>query len=219
MTTEQLYFQLHLLINENNTLKNTEIEKAHFVALFNRERIKWVNQKLPETNNSDKINVLHEILVSSVPLTINSTTTRSTSFNLPQNYYWLASIEIYLKKDTCKKVGYCDLIHPKEIEVYLKDADNCPSFDWNYTIAELVGNNILKVYKDDFEIDSINLTYWRNPTLIDLAGYIHLDNTVSSNIDSELNDIYLEEILDRTALEIQREFGNGQSFQLAQNRM
>lgn len=217
MKSEELYYQLHILIAENNSLKNMKISKPHFVQLFNREALKWVDNKLRNSNNSERINALQELL-NTAPLLQKTTTVSFTEFELPENYYWYASTSVVFSKGNCKKIGYVDLVHPKEPEIYLKDANNSPSFDWNYSIAELT-NSTYKVYKDDFTIDSVNLTYWKTPTKIDLAGYKNLVNGEDSqDIDSELSEIYLMEILDNVCLEIAREFENGNTFQLAQTR-
>lgn len=217
MKSEELYYQLHILIAENNSLKNMKISKPHFVQLFNREALKWVNKKLENSNSSERINILQELL-DTASLLQKTTTVSFTEFSLPEDYYWLASTNVEFSKGDCRKVGYVDLVHPKEVEVYLKDANNSPSFDWNYSIAELT-NSTYKVYKDDFTIDSVNLTYWKTPTKIDLAGYKNLVNGEDSqDIDSELSEIYLMEILDNVCLEIAREFENGNTFQLAQTR-
>ncbi len=61
MKSEELYYQLHILIAENNSLKNMKISKPHFVQLFNREALKWVDNKLRNSNKSERINALQEL--------------------------------------------------------------------------------------------------------------------------------------------------------------
>jgi hypothetical protein len=61
MTSEELYYEFHLLVNKNNSQQNINIEKPHFVQLYNREQERWVGSVLKTGNNSNQINDLQEL--------------------------------------------------------------------------------------------------------------------------------------------------------------
>jgi hypothetical protein len=53
-----------------------------------------------------------------------------------------------------------------------------------------------------------------------LEGYVHLDNGLpSTTIDQKLDDIYQFQILDRVALEFQREMDNNNQVNILQTKI
>jgi hypothetical protein len=75
------------------------------------------------------------------------------------------------------------------------------------------------VYKTDFNIESVFLTYYRYPKAIDLEGYIKVGGGASVNINPELPDDSVDEVIDMCALEVQRANENIQGFNLSRDRI
>ena len=70
MTVQELYYEFHLLINKNNEDVKINIEKLHFVTIFNRELDRWLSETLNSLDNSLKVAYLQELLISNKPLEI-----------------------------------------------------------------------------------------------------------------------------------------------------
>lgn len=76
----------------------------------------------------------------------------------------------------------------------LADEFNKPSYDYRdafYTIGE----EGIRVYKGDFNVDKLFLSYYRYPNPVDISGYIKSDNSSSTDIDPELDDKLVDIIL------------------------
>lgn len=218
MTAEELYYELHLLINKNNNNRNINIEKPHFVTLFNREYDKWLYDVLNKKNNDSSINDLQELLVVDLPLNPLQINTNYNIYKLPSNFFNLSEVKISAVKENITKTLFVYNIHPKELNVYLQDEFSKPSFEWEESICIISENNLI-VYKDQFEIEQMFLSYYKNSQTIDLAGYTKLDGTMSVNRNLILSSVYQRQILDRVAKELTREFENVQAFQMAQERI
>jgi len=219
MTTPELYFECQLLLNKGGTGLYSDVPVATFVTIFNREQEKWLKLNLPKAADTDDIQNFQQLLVPEYPLVKQDVTSKYVSFLLPED--WFSIDQIHPAKATQQKVTrnlYVRFIKNKNINELLQDPLNNPSFDWEETFA-FVGNEQLHVYYTDFSIDSISISYYKKPNKIDLIGYTNFDKLPSKTVNSNLDDVYLREILDMTVRELQRIFENPQGFQLAQERI
>lgn len=218
MTSEELYYELHLLVNKNNSQNNINIEKPHFIQLFNREFDKWLYQVINNKNKDDSVNDLQELLITNKLLELVEKKETYNIYALPDDFFNYSESKLETVKNDCASKMFVYNIHPKEINVYLQDEFSKPSFEWEETIASISQNN-LYIYKEDFEINKCFLSYYKDLENIELEGYIKLNGEYSKNIDIDLSDVYKRQILDRVAKEITREFENVQAFQLSQERL
>lgn len=218
MTSEELYYELHLLVNKNNTSQNINIEKPHFVQLFNREFDKWLYEVLNKKNRDDSVNDIQELLVSELLLKPSEIKNNYIIYLLPDNYFNYSEVKLKCSKQGITKLVYAYNIHPKELNVYLQDEFSKPSFEWEETITTVSGNK-LYVYKSDFEVEECYLSYYKSADKIELKGYVKLDGSLSKDINIDLSSIYQRQVLDRVAKEISREFEDVNKFQLAQERL
>ena len=100
----------------------------------------------------------------------------------------------------------------------LQNGNQSPSFDYQETIA-LINNNRVSVYKDDFAVNEVYLTYYREPIDLDIAGYQKIDGSMSSDVQVDLDDKSIEEIINLTALEAVRNTESIEQNNLAQARV
>jgi len=218
MTTEELYYEFHLLINKNNSQQNINIDKPHFVQLFNREYDRWLYEVLNTKNRDNSINDLQELLVTDFKLTPLEIKENYNIYKLPDNFFNFSEVKITAVKDKITKTLFVYNIHPKELNVYLQDEFSKPSFNWEESIC-LISENKLFVYKSDFTIEELFFSYYRNSQTVELAGYKKLDGKMSVNRDLNLSSVYKRQILDRVAKEIARQYENTTAFELSQTRV
>lgn len=219
MTTEELYYEFHLLVNKNNSQQNINVDKPHFVQMFNREYDRWLYEVLNTKNKDNSINDIQELLLSNVELKVSEIKDEFVIYNLPNNFFNYSECKLLASKgNISNKLIYVYNIHPKEINVYIQDEFSKPSFEWEETIATIADNK-LQVYKTDFNINKCYLSYYKASENIDLEGYKKLDGSMSKNIDINLSSIYQRQILDRVAKEFARQYENTTQFQLAQERI
>lgn len=220
MTSEELYYEFHLLVNKNNSEQNINIEKSNFVQIYNREQERWLYNAIKDKNNSNRINDLQQLLVNNKELELSEIKHQYNIYELPVNHFEYVNTKINCSKNEINNVIYVYQIHPKEVNIYLQDEFNTPSFEWEETFCTLSENKLL-IYKSDFEINNVQYSYYKKPKQIDIKGYVKLESgRLSQNINNdELSDVYQRQILDETVKEIMRQYENSNGFQLSQERV
>jgi len=219
MTSEELYYEFHLLVNKNNSNQNVNIEKPHFIQLYNREQERWVYAVIKEKNNTDRINDIQQLLVTEKELMLSELKQNYDVYQLPLDHFEYVSVNINCLKNKIEKVIFVYQIHPKEVNVYLQDEFSTPSFEWEESFCT-TSEHKLFVYKNEFDITKVKYSYYKKPKKIELKGYVKLeDGKLSENINNEeLSEIYQRQILDEVVKEIMRQYENSNGFQLAQER-
>ena len=217
MTTEELYYEFHLLVNKNNSQGNINIEKPHFVQLFNREYDRWIYSVIQKKNKDFFINDIQELIVSNAETKLIQKRETFDIYDTPNDFFNYIECKIEASKEEETKTLFVYEIKPREVNVFQQDEFSSPSFEWEETFLTQSDNKLI-VYKSDFEIEKLFLTYYKAPEQIELAGYVTLFGKASVNKDIKLSSVYQRQILDGVVKEVMREYENQMGFQLAQER-
>jgi hypothetical protein len=80
----------------------------------------------------------------------------------------------------------------------LRDDNKKPSFEWAETFATLIGNDVNIYTNNDFEINSADLVYYRQPIKIQIQGCVDPYTNIQStqNVECEFKDDIIEVIID-----------------------
>lgn len=218
MTIQEAYKRFLLKINKNDTNTEVSISSAEFVIIFNEQSLVWLKEKIKQKASTDSINDLDQLLVSELELSNFQETKNHVDFDLPEDYFEFVTARAIAEKDNCEKELDIINIKPKEKNQWLRDDLNNPSFEWEETIS-IITNNKIEVYKEDFDINGILLSYYKKPNKIDIEGYIHIDKTPSKTIHPDLSDQNVNEIINRCASAVAMDYQNGESFQLQEQRI
>jgi hypothetical protein len=100
------------------------------------------------------------------------------------------------------------------LNLLLRDKAKQPNFDWAETFATLKGNNV-NVYTDGvFNVQQLDLIYYRQPVKIQVQGCVDpYTNTASVvNVPSEFKDDIIELIIDEAASIIAGDIESGNQF-------
>src|SRR5690606_22374286 len=101
-------------------------------------------------------------------LELDSTTTYSTKFKLPENFFDLGDIEAYATKEKCKNQKlFLYETSPENYTEYLRNTDTKPDFLWRESLYSL-SSDMVEIFRDDFTIEKVKMSYYRNPTEIKL---------------------------------------------------
>jgi hypothetical protein len=212
MTSREIYKRFLLKINKNDSNDGIAILPSHFILLFNTEAVRWLGEKLKgDTIGLDQLDTMLE---PNVELKLVKKYDDSYEFQLPDNFYRHASSFSIVNRGNCKgvKIFNFDKKAPGLTSI-LADDFNSPQFDFEET-PFIITHNKMKIFYDDFEIKKVFSTYYRVPTLIDIAGYEHLDGTPSTDIDSDLVPDSIDEVLNRVAVEVNRQYQDNESVAL-----
>lgn len=219
MTSLEAYKKFVLKIDNMNTGTNMDIGVGEFVLLYNEWQNKWMSSKYAGRSVQYLLNDIQNFVKVDDPLALSNSSDRYSQYALPSDYLDYVSSYTLASKGGCKgRTIYNHQVKMTDIDRHLKDINNWPSFEYHETPITVSQDNI-QVYKTDFSIDSVFLTYYRYPAKIDIAGYTKLDGTPSTNADPEMVDGLVDEVIDLCVLEVQRVSENGDGFQLSKDRI
>lgn len=194
MTIEQTYTEFLLLVNRNATNNNANVDFPRFVLLFNDYQLQFV-QWVIEKRNEDDIRYVQQISVPELSLVQNGITSLHTKFELPSNYFDFENIHIEGKKGCCGSERLLPFeVKSEDTEELIEDENNKPSFEYRETFYYIASGNVC-IFHGDFTISKALLTYYRYPNQVDIAGYVKLDGSASTSIDSEFDDKVVRRIL------------------------
>jgi hypothetical protein len=218
MTIGETYIRFLQLVNRNATNNKINVDKVRFVLLFNDIQNRFVRWKL-DKRNEDEIREIQRLLVQESPLVLNQSRDTHNSYSLPENYFDFANVWAKAKNDCCdpRRIHLFE-VKSEDVEEKLTDVNTQPSFEFNESFYYFSNDSIL-IYKKDFEIDKVYLTYYRYPTQIDIEGYIPLDGTTPQNIDPEFDDKVVNQILVAMAKEFSAINADTAGYQLDKDRL
>lgn len=181
---------------ENATNGGIKLDKARFVQLFNEEQNRLVLYLL-DKRNEDDIRYLQKLVVYSKDISKNRSIDNQISdlFSLPSDYFDFINVSGVFSRGECSASDF-NLWEAKNENVneLLADEFNKPSYDYRDTFYT-IGEEGVRVYKGDFNVDKLFLSYYRYPNPVDISGYIKSDNSSSTDIDPELDDKLVDIIL------------------------
>jgi len=219
MTPNDIYLSVITKLNKNLGTDNITVDKPRFVIAFNENQIRRVSLLL-ERKNDDSLREIQKLLVQNKQLTKVQTLDDRVVFKLPDDYFELSSSYVKSSKGTCKdkKLFLWEIKDPNYNEV-LSNSHLKPSFEYE-EVPYIVSENNLVVFKDStFDINNTFLSYYKYPTKIDIEGYIKTDNTVSSNINPELDERFINKVIAMTVEDLQRNTQDQLGFQLSKDRI
>jgi hypothetical protein len=219
MKAIELYKNFLLKINKNDTNSNISISKGEFVILYNEQKKVWLAEKVKNKSNDIDIHDLERLYVKDKEIKKSKSDSNSSHFELPVDFYIYDSSYSLAKKGKCVREIVNWLVKPRNVNILLGDTNNSPSFEYEETIC-IVSQNHLVVYKDEFDVNKVYISYYKEPIDIDIEGYIKFDGTMSTDIDPiDLDTKSISEIINRCAIETIRIYENPEGFGLAQNRI
>lgn len=220
--TLQLKFRERLNKISSNDYDN--IECWHIVEAFNKAQIEWVRRQIRGGNifqdgdeqSRRRIDDLQRLLTP-VPLPIQDRGIfYETVSELPDNYLEYKRIDVMATSECCDD--------PRPMQVYLAEEDNRaqllrdemkkPSFDWAETFSTLINNRARIFTNDDFKLGDAELTYYRFPIYIEIAGCVdpYTGQAPANNIESEFKDDIVELIIDEAVAIVAGDIESGNQF-------
>jgi hypothetical protein len=218
MTIQEAYIQFLNLVNRNATNNRTSVDKTRFIMLFNDIQNRYVVWNL-EKRNEDSIRNVQALLVKNTPLALIESKDNYSRFTLPENHFEFANLSAKAKTDCCEADDMLLYeVKSEDVEEKLVDTNHQPSFEYRETFYHL-GDNSIVVYKKDFTIEAVKLTYYRYPVQVDIEGIVRPDQTISGNVDPEFDDKVLGIILLAMAKEFAAINSEAAEYQLSKDRL
>ena len=220
MTSQEAYVSFLNLANKLDSNDNVQIDIGRFVLLYNKNARVWLDQRVRKTKSTQKIDEIQQLVKKNIPLTIASISNNYVSFQLPVDWFdHIGGYAICTRGSCTGKAINADQVKNDNERLILFDDNMRPDFDFEW-LPITIGQDNLQVYFTDFTVQEFFLDYFKYPKDIDIEGYVHTDNvTTSINVDPELDDIYVNEIIDLVVADVSRIYQNNEKTQLDLNRI
>lgn len=196
MTVHECYQYIQNRLNKLSTNAGDNIEKFQFVEAFNTVQLMWAEDrfKMDEVNQV-RIDELQPLLVTLDLKPVLVPNKNYYELPLPSNYF---HYKRSVSNTPCQITNW--LKKEGDINQLLNDEFWKPSIEWGETICTLVGNK-LRIYIDNFSIDTVELLYYRYPRNINMkTAFVDANGNPTVDIDPEFQGSSLVEILNYTCL-------------------
>jgi hypothetical protein len=218
MTIQEAYLAFIDTVNRNATNNNLNVDKARFVISFNETQIRYLEWLLNK-RNEDVIRHASPMLVLDKNLIKSSSSDNHDNFDLPKDYFDLSNLTVYASSKKCKNSKMQSFeVKGENIDELLSDEFNKPSFYYRETFY-LTNSNDVSVYKDNFSIDKVKLSYYRYPNKVDIEGYEKIDGSNSSDINPEWDDKSANRIIVAMAKDFFAANGESNKYTIEKDRL
>jgi len=218
VTSQEAYTTFLLLANKLNSDDNVNIDIARFVLLYNKQALVWLAQSVRKTKYTQEIDEIQRLVVKDASLVQVGFTTESVKFVFPANCYDFIAGYALASRGKCQRFINASQVKNENERLILFDENWRPDFDFEW-LPVTIGDNTIEVFKKDFDVDGFIANYYRFPTAIDIEGYIKTDGTPSSTINPDIDDIYVNEIIDLVVADVSRIYQNPEKLQSDLNRI
>ena len=210
MENSTLIIKLKQRLNKLDSQDFDNIETWQFIEAFNKCQVEWCRRNLHGGNmykegdelSKKRIDDLQPLLIElSLTGTVYDEYFEATNFPL-ETYLEFKRVSTDATTECCTT--------PRSMTVYLAEEANVPlimrdplknpDFEWGETFCTMLDNRI-RIYRRNFDIVNPVLTYYRQPTLIQVAGCTdpYTGNISVFDVECEFKDDLVEVILDDTA--------------------
>jgi hypothetical protein len=217
MTNAELQIKVKERLNKLASLDYDNFECWQIVEAFNKAQLEWIRRQVIGVNQlqsgegSTKVNyddlqkLIKTVTVLGVVNTGSPANWTSISFDVldlanPKDYLYYNSAYVTAINSCCKDprniIVY--IVDKADLYVILRDENKRPSFEWGETVG-ILSNNTLTIYTDNqFDIQSVSLTYYRKPTPVEFQNCIDVSTGRPASIDvpCEFKDDIAEILVD-----------------------
>jgi hypothetical protein len=218
MNINEVYLRFIAKVNKNLNSDNITADKPRFVMLYNENQIRRILQLIKE-GNDERIREIHHFLKPDTSLTFKSKKQDRVLYKLPSDYLELSNAYAIANKESCKdKKIFLWEIKDRNYNQVLSDNYNLPSFEYRESPFVVADNNI-NVFTGDFDYKKVILSYYRYPRKIDIEGYINLDNSVSTNVNPEGDERFIDKVISMAATDFARNYYDMEGIQINKERV
>ena len=219
MTSADAYTFFLQLANKLYSDDNVNIDIGRFCYLYNKNALIWLEQRVRKTKSNQKIDEIQQLFVKEKALTLTGVVNTHANFALPDDWFDFSGGFAICKTATCSNIQVnADQVKNDNERLILFDDNWRPNLDFEW-LPITIGEDQIQVYFKDFTVEKFYMDYYRFPKAIDIEGYIKPDGTLSTTVNPDIDDIYINEILDLAVLDVSRIYQNQEKAQLDLNRI
>lgn len=195
------------------------------VESFNKAQVEWVRRQLHGMNQFKEGDEQSTRRKDDLQKLLNTNTLSLYnrqyyySAEIPSDYLQWKRVDAYAKKECCNK-RRMNVYFGEEgnLSLLLRDTGKKPSFEWGETFATLIGNNVNIYTNDEFDLESAEMIYYRQPIKIQILNcsdpYTGLIST--TEVECEFKDDIIELIIDEAVSILAGDIESGNQFSRTQ---
>ena len=221
MLNSTITIKLKQRLNKLDSQDYDNITCWQIVEAFNKAQVEWARRQLHGINltkegdeGSTRRKDDLQILLDTIGLSIVDKQYYYTGV-LPEDYLQWKRVDVITQKGCCdKRSMMVYLAEEGNLRQLLTDKAKQPSFEWGETFATLIGGNVNIYTNNEFDIDSANLIYYRQPIKIQINGCMDPYTNIAStaNVTCEFKDDIIELIIDEAASILAGDIESGNQF-------
>lgn len=194
MDVQTAYEKFQIKVNRNYETGKVAVDEGRFVLIYNEAQNKLIEYIL-DKKNEDDIRYIQAILVSDLPVSSSESKMNYQDFLLPKDYFDFSSAYAKASQGECKdKTIYLYEIKDDDKGELMQDESNKPSFLARESALHVTSNKI-KVYKEDFVINKLLLSYYRYPVQIKLKNEEDPESGFNELFNPEFDDKFVDRII------------------------
>jgi len=208
MLNQTIQIKFRQRLNKIASEDYDNIECWQIVEAFNKAQVEWCRRNLHgnnmfqegDENSTRRIDDL-QVLLTNLPVTSvdNGNHIASTNFPDVTQYLEFKRVSVDATSECCPEPRSmtCYLTEEANIDLVLRDPLKNPNYEWGETVCTMA-NNVLRIYKDDFNIVNPTLTYYRQPRLIQIEDCIdpYTGQASAADVQCEFKDDLVEIFID-----------------------
>jgi len=205
MTNAQLQIKIKERLNKLASLDYDNFECWQIVEAFNKAQLEWVRRQIGGYNQKQTGDGSNKINYDDTQKLSNTVLLNGVSYNdswvsvpYPADYMNYSALYVMAKNDCCPDrniIVY--LVDKADLYVILRDENKKPSFEWGETVAFMAGDQFTIFTGGEFQISSVDLTYYRKPTPVQFQNCIDVSTGAATiDIPCEFKDDIAEILVD-----------------------
>ena len=202
MLNSTIVIKIKQRVNKLDSQDYDNIECWQVVEAFNKAQVEWVRRQLHGINMTKEGDEQSTRRKDDLQKLLNRLDlVMYAEAALPQNYLQWKRVDANAKQECCEN-RHMTVYFAEEgnLSLLLKDKLKQPSFEWGETFATLIDNEVHIFTNNTFELESANLTYYRQPIKIQIQNCVDPYTGIEStqNVLCEFKDDIIEVIIDET---------------------
>ena len=208
-------------LNKLDSQDYDNLECWQIVEAFNKAQVEWARRQLHGINlvkegdeGSTRRKDDLQVLLNTMDLSLTDKELYYFA-NLPKEYLQWKRVDVFAKQECCTKRRMTVYFAEEgNVNQLLRDKGKQPNFMWGETFATLIGNTTHIYTNNEFEIQSADIIYYRQPIKIQINGCVDPYTSIQStqNVECEFKDDIIEVIIDETVSILAGDMESGNQF-------
>lgn len=208
IAVDSLLYKIDLKLNKLSSNDHQAIQLEDKILALNEAQIDLIKQKVYKKTRDDIQNLI--LNYDHQPLELQKKDERINQYyaslaSLTPQYLAYLDSYILADKGKCKdRIIWInrDISLRGDLQFALNNEHYKPSFEYQETLNEIYGDEILIYTDGTFTPSKVYVSYIKYPLYIDKEGYVKLDGSDSITQDCELKPYLEDELLDLTVLHL-----------------